>query len=238
MIGRPDIGDTATGQEIVARIGADLSLTALTALVDETCRRAEERHEPTTVVLELGHTTAEKRGWPGGSVVVREVSRWEKALRRLERLGAVTISTLTGTCGGPALDVLLATDRRICARGAHLLFPINQGQFWPGMSLYRLTNHVGRAHARRMILWGSEITAEQALAAGLVDEITADVSYAVRSLAVLMSRESAVDLAIRRQLLLEASESSYEDALGAHLAACDRELRRIRDEVPAGEAER
>ncbi|KOG89867.1 enoyl-CoA hydratase, partial [Streptomyces varsoviensis] len=36
---------------------------------------------------------------------------------------------------------------------------------------------------------------------------------------------SGKDLAIRRQLLLDARTTSFEDALGPHLAACDRLLR-------------
>jgi len=35
------------------------------------------------------------------------------------------------------------------------------------------------------------------------------------------------EVAIRRQLLLDAAQHSFEEALGAHLAACDRALRRV-----------
>ena len=35
------------------------------------------------------------------------------------------------------------------------------------------------------------------------------------------------ELAIRRQLMLEAPTATFEDALGVHLAACDRSLRRL-----------
>jgi isomerase DpgB len=37
---------------------------------------------------------------------------------------------------------------------------------------------------------------------------------------------AGAELAIRRQLMDEASWMSFEDALGPHLAACDRALRR------------
>jgi isomerase DpgB len=36
------------------------------------------------------------------------------------------------------------------------------------------------------------------------------------------------ELAVRRRLLLEAPSATFEDALGAHLAACDRLMRRHR----------
>jgi len=48
--------------------------------------------------------------------------------------------------------------------------------------------------------------------------------------------ETAVDgreLSIRRRLLLEAASTSFEDALGAHLAACDRALRRAATDPPS-----
>ncbi|MEK8174877.1 hypothetical protein NKH77_54940 [Streptomyces sp. M19] len=43
-----------------------------------------------------------------------------------------------------------------------------------------------------------------------------------------MGRISDQELAVRRQLLLEAASVEYDEALGVHLAACDRELRRLR----------
>ncbi|MCZ9336264.1 enoyl-CoA hydratase/isomerase family protein, partial [Streptomyces sp. TRM76130] len=36
---------------------------------------------------------------------------------------------------------------------------------------------------------------------------------------------SGKELAIRRQLLFDAANTAFEDALGPHLAACDRALR-------------
>jgi len=38
----------------------------------------------------------------------------------------------------------------------------------------------------------------------------------------------------QRQLMLEATAASFEDALGTHLAACDRTLRRVRRERVVG----
>ncbi len=63
-----------------------------------------------------------RRAHPGRArpddLTVALVSKWERALRRLERLPAVTIAVADGDCGGPALDALLATDYRIGRRGA------------------------------------------------------------------------------------------------------------------------
>ncbi|MFD0493628.1 hypothetical protein [Streptomyces rhizosphaericus] len=65
------------------------------------------------------------------------------------------------------------------------------------------------------------------------------MTEAVRHAAVLRGRLSGREAGIRRRLLTEAASAEYQDALGAHLAACDRELRRLRNSgpgTPAGTA--
>jgi isomerase DpgB len=154
------------------------------------------------------------------------VSRWERALRRLERLPAITIAVALGDCGGPALDALLATDYRIAATSVRLLMPVEAGATWPGMALYRLSRQAGVSGIRRAALFGDPIEAREALALGLVDEVADDVGAALAAAAGLAASFSGTELAIRRQLMLDAATVSFEDALGRHLAACDRALRR------------
>ena len=160
------------------------------------------------------------------------VSKWERGLRRLERLPAATIAVADGDCGGAALDALLATDYRIAAASARLLVPIAGGATWPGMALYRLASQAGAAAIRRAVLFGAPIGAAAALALHLVDEVADDLAAALAATAELAaSRSSGPELAIRRQLMLDAATTSFEDALGAHLAACDRVLRRAAAEA-------
>lgn len=214
------------GLGLTADIDGARPLPELTTAVNVLCDHVQARDEKTVVVLRLVPTPAGVRRWPG-EVGIQAVNRWERAVRRLERLGAVSIAALSGTCGGPALDLALATDFRIGAPDLVLMLPVNDGHFWPGMSLYRLVQHLGVARARRIVLWGVDLTAEQARELGLVDQVSDDVTEAVHTATVLTGRVSDQDLAMRRQLLLEASSAEYDDALGVHLAACDRELRRL-----------
>ncbi len=200
------------------------SLRELTGLLQSVCAQAEERRSPSVIVLRLGTTPPVERSWPG-DVGVQDVNRWERAVRRLEGLGAVTIAVAGDTCGGPALDVLLAADYRIATVNLQLLLPVNDGHFWPGMAVHRLVHQVGVARARQIVLWGDELSARRALDAGLVDEITADAAEAIQAAVVLLGRAAGDELRVRRQLLLEAAATSFEDALGPHLAACDRQLR-------------
>ena len=66
------------------------------------------------------------------------VSKWERGLRRLERLDMTTVAMATGDCGGLALDALLATDYRVATSDVRLLVPVAGGATWPGMAIYRL----------------------------------------------------------------------------------------------------
>ncbi|MET7511597.1 enoyl-CoA-hydratase DpgB [Streptomyces albidoflavus] len=219
--------DLPDGLGLRLKVDVTRPLTDLTAAVNALCDQVAERRATTVVVLELAATPVDFREWPG-DVGIQAVNRWERAIRRLEKQAAVTVAVARGTCGGPALDLLLAADFRIGAPGLQLILPVNDGHFWPGMTLYRLVQHLGVARARRIVLWGADLTLDKAAELGLVDQVSEDLEEALHTAAVLTGRISDRETAVRRQLLLEAVSSEYEDALGVHLAACDRELRRLR----------
>jgi isomerase DpgB len=68
--------------------------------------------------------------------------------------------------------------------------------------------------------------AEQAAAAGLIDVVVERADDVLAEIACAATGISGRELAIRRQLMLDAGEHSFEEALGSHLAACDRTRRR------------
>ncbi|MFE7561239.1 enoyl-CoA-hydratase DpgB [Kitasatospora sp. NPDC057500] len=195
------------------------------AAVNELCDRVEDGAGG-PVVLEVSGTPLP--GWTEG-LVVGLVGKWERALRRLERLPAVTVAVAAGEVGGIALDALLAADHRIAAASARLVPQTADGGVWPGMGLYRLARRGEHAVIRRALLFGTAVEASEALAAGLLDELTDDAAGAVARIAELTAPLPGADLAVRRQLMLDALATGYEEALGAHLAACDRLLRRTAD---------
>ena len=204
--------------EVIARVAA-------------ACDRAEDGEAILRVHLRDRGTFAEEPAEEPG-VGVHTVNQWERALRRLERLPAPTLAVVHGYCAGLALEVLLATDYRIAAADARLRVPVRHDGTWPGMALYRLANQIGVAQVRRLALFGVEIDARRATELGLVDEAGRLAELTRTALAVL-DGVSGKELAIRRRLLLDATTTSYEDALGAHLAACDRAARRAWEGVSA-----
>jgi isomerase DpgB len=164
-------------------------------------------------------------GW-SSDLPVALVSKWERGLRRLERLTAVTIAVADDDCGGPALDALLATDYRIMPAGARLVMPVVAGATWPGMALYRLARQAaGAALARRAVLFGTPIEAAAAQAMGVIDDVAGNATLALEKALEVAGAAPGAELAIRRQLMLEAMTTTFDDALGVHLAACDRALR-------------
>ncbi|WBB57571.1 enoyl-CoA-hydratase DpgB [Verrucosispora sp. WMMD573] len=219
------LGDE-TALELV--VDATRGLAAVTAVVNAASQRAEDHAGQQVILLRMAAFRQGEQSWPG-AVTIKEVNSWERAVRRLERSTAVCITVADGVCGGPTLDLLLATDYRIVSTDCRIFLPINAGHCWPGMALHRLVQRLGLSKARQLVLWGHELNADEALRLGLVDEVAPpeQLDTTWRSAAMLMGPTAGFDLAMRRQLLLEAIATEFDDALGTHLAACDRELRRL-----------
>ena len=214
---------TREAGDLVVRVDGRRPLSAgLVTALAAACDGAEDRPDRNTVILHVSGVPEEP---PDGAVTVALVSKWERALRRLERLPAATIAVASGQCGGLALEALLATDYRIATASVRLLMPARAQATWPGMVLYRLARQVGAAAARRAVLFGLPIVSADAVAMRLIDELAIDTPGALAAAEELAGAIPGAELAIRRQLMLDASAVSFEDALGGHLAACDRVLR-------------
>ncbi|MGW1604481.1 enoyl-CoA-hydratase DpgB [Streptomyces eurythermus] len=198
------------------------SVKALAAICDRAEDLAAAHHGAGTVTVHV--TGAPEGAWTSG-LDVMVVTKWERVLRRLERLPMVTIAIASGDCGGPALDVLLATDIRVAAPDVRLLVPRDGCATWPGMAGYRLVQQAGAGRVRRAVLFGLPISAADAVRLGLVDELADELTAAVGAAEELVAGLAGKEVAIRRQLLFDATTTSFEDALGPHLAACDRVLR-------------
>ncbi|MEV0186320.1 enoyl-CoA-hydratase DpgB [Streptomyces sp. NPDC050625] len=195
------------------------TVAALASLCDE----AEDRGGGIVCVQVSG---APGDDWADGLDVML-VSKWERALRRLERLPAATVAVARGDCGGTALDAFLAADIRVATPGMRLRLPHDGEATWPGMAGYRLVRFAGAARIRKAVLFGLSLEAPELVSLGIVDELVVDPASAVAATAGLVSGLSGKEIAIRRQLLFDAATTSFEDALGTHLAACDRQLRTI-----------
>jgi isomerase DpgB len=213
--------------EFILRIDGTLPLTAASVqAVEELNGKAEDHATTGTIVVYL--SGAPEGDWTR-DLSVALVNKWERAVRRFERLPMTTIAVASGIVGGKALDLLLATDYRIAAPDLSLVVAVGGEATWPGMALYRLTQQAGMAATRRAVLFGEALDADDALAARLVDEVVPDQASALVAVAAAFSGFSGQELAIRRRLAFDATTVAFEEALGSHLAAVDRTLRQAEE---------
>jgi isomerase DpgB len=177
--------------------------------------------EPRVLIMHI--EGAHPQPWPGASI--GWVTKWEQALRRVERLNAITVAVMHGLCSGAGFELLLTADFRVMELNARLQVPTHAGQPWPGMWLHRLMQQSGAGRARGWALFGGELSAEEAIQAGLVNEVSSNVPATLATLTARWRSLKGKDVAVHRQLMLEAPMTAYEAALGTHMAAAERLLR-------------
>ena len=97
---------------------------------------------------------------------------WERVSAALAGLPCLTVAALNGTLAGGAFGMALACDLRIAVPGAGFFYPVMRLGFLPQPSdPGRLAALVGPARAKMILMAGQRITAEEALAWGLVDRV-------------------------------------------------------------------
>jgi enoyl-CoA hydratase/carnithine racemase len=143
-----------------------------------------------------------------------------------DALGAVaaiprfTIAAITGVALGGGCELALACDWRICAEGARLGQPeILLGIIPGGGGTQRLPRLVGVARAKEIILTGRQVTADEALRIGLVDEVVPAGEVLDRALA--KATELAAGAVVAQGYAKAAVDEGTETTLAWGL---DREL--------------
>jgi enoyl-CoA hydratase/carnithine racemase len=97
---------------------------------------------------------------------------YQRVVTLLERLEVPVIALIHGFCLGLALEMVLACDFRIAAKGAQLGLPESRLGLAPDVGgTTRLTRLVGPARAKELIYSGKNIDADQALSWGIVDRV-------------------------------------------------------------------
>jgi enoyl-CoA hydratase len=117
---------------------------------------------------------------------------------RIAALEKPVIAALNGVALGGGLEIALCCDIRIAAAGAKLGLPeVNLGVIPAGGGTQRLPRLIGAARAKYMIMTGRTLTAAEALALGLVDEVVAAESLALRACDLAASLAAKPPLALR-----------------------------------------
>ena len=100
---------------------------------------------------------------------------WERLSGAIAATPCLTIAALNGTLAGGAFGMALACDLRIAVPAAKFFYPVMKLGFLPQPSdPARMRALIGPARTKLILMGGQKITAQQALAFGLVDRLTSD----------------------------------------------------------------
>jgi enoyl-CoA hydratase/carnithine racemase len=137
---------------------------------------------------------------------------------QLARLSIPSIAQIHGWCVGGGLELALACDLRVAEESARFWFPeVERGILPSSGGTARAVRALGPAVARRLILLGEKLPAQQALALGLVHEVVPDGQAAATAAAwaqTLASRSRRA-LQVARQAINAAADGSHAAALAA-----------------------
>src|SRR5882672_1619636 len=103
--------------------------------------------------------------------------KMDRILDTIERCAVPTVAAVAGFCTGGGAAIAAACDLRIAASNAQFGFPIARtlGNCLSMANYARLAALIGPQRVKEMLLLAKLIDAPQALAAGLVSELLADV---------------------------------------------------------------
>ncbi|MAT87448.1 MAG: enoyl-CoA hydratase [Aestuariivita sp.] len=97
---------------------------------------------------------------------------WEKVSTTIADLPCITIAALNGTLAGGAFGMALACDIRLSVPHAKFFYPVMKLGYLPQPSdPIRMTTLIGAARAKMVLMAGQKLSAEDALAYGLIERI-------------------------------------------------------------------
>lgn len=135
------------------------------------------------------------------------------------------VAAINGHAHAGGAEMLLSTDIRIMSSDATIaLTEVRRGLIAGGGSLARLSRQIPWAHAMELILVGEPITAEQALAIGLVNRVVPpdQVLATAESFARRISQGAPVALEKSKEAIVRGSGRPLEEAFAIE-SQCTKE---------------
>lgn len=208
-INRPDkrnAVNNATVEEInqvLARVEKDteLRVLVLTGAGDKAFVAGADIHELDKRDMLLGRT---------------ETRRRQEVYNRIEKLDIPSIAAINGWALGTGLELAMACTIRVASSKASLGQPEVKLGITPGAGgTQRLPKLVGLGRAMEMILTGDPVSAEAALAMGLVNKVVApeQLMAEVQKLAETLAARPRLAIQYAKEAVLQSAEGSLAEGL-------------------------
>jgi enoyl-CoA hydratase len=134
------------------------------------------RHSDVRVVIVSGEGRAfcsglDVKELAHGHLTADWFALWERGVRALAHLDAITIAAIHGYCLGGGLQIALACDLLIATDDAVLSIPAVREGVVADLGPMRLARLIGAAPAKRLCLLGHRFSAPEGAALGLIAEV-------------------------------------------------------------------
>ena len=192
---------------------------AFHAVLDELEKAKEIRAVVVTGAGRSFSSGVDLRALAAGELGIAWFRSFDEAMRRLEQLHALTVAKMRGYAIGGGLQIALACDLRVAAPDTKVGLPAVMEALIPGMGTYRLPRFIGLGRARRLVLTGELIAAEEALRIGLLDWVVPEEKLDETTERVIADvlKGSQTAQAFSKKLVTGAFESDYETAFAKYL---------------------
>ena len=131
--------------------------------------------------------------------------------RAWEEVQALTITAIEGWCVGGGVALAVATDLRVVSENGYIYVPeIERGMNMSWGSVPRITNLVGPAKAKRIVILAEKVAAARAVDWGIADEVVADGGTLDAALAMAEQAASLPPVALR---MCKQDINAYANAL-------------------------
>jgi 2-(1,2-epoxy-1,2-dihydrophenyl)acetyl-CoA isomerase len=160
-------------------------------------------------------------------VRIKEIAdQFHKAIALFARMRALVVVAVNGPAAGAGFSLALAGDYVLAAESARFTMAYTAAGLTPdGGSTYHLTRLVGLRRAQELVLTNRTLSAEEALAWGIVTRVVSDANLAEEAESVCrrFAAGPAHAHAAAKQLLLNSLRSGLEEQMemeGRGIARC------------------
>ena len=214
----------------VVTLSRAAKLNSLTpSMLDELERVARELESDRDIRVVVLTGAGEKAFCVGADInewaALQPLDMWRRWVRRghqvfdqWARLRQPVVAAINGHAFGGGLELAITADIRIAAEQAQFALPEASIGTCPGWSgSQRLVKLVGASHAKYLALSGTRVSATNALASGLVHEVTPAPALIDR--AMNLARDMALKAPVSLQLTKQLINAACGEDAGATLEA-------------------